>query len=432
MAHEAWRERNPGDAADATRRALLDVGRGALALLGAAAMAVAILILWIHPTAGDLWLLALYLSVSGALSLIVGYVGLRLLERVGFGGLGLRIAYGQLIVIVVALVNVGATAWLMFLSVHDFALLGSLLVFAATMAVFISIALARSISTAVQRVTAAARQMASGDLHARAVVSSRDELGTLAEAFNHMAGELEQSTERERSAELARRELVAAVSHDLRTPLASIQAMVEAINDGVVDDQETIQRYLKTTQTETERLARLIDDLFELSQIDGGSLKLSLEVGSLHDLISDTLQSLGPQAEQRGVRLVGTVEPALPAVRFDPARIQRVLDNLVGNAIRHSPAGGVVEIRGVASGDQVRVLVHDTGDGIPPSEQERVFERFYRGERSRARNGAGAGLGLTIARGIVSAHGGRIWVESAPGAGATFVFTLPRGDRGEA
>jgi signal transduction histidine kinase len=417
-----------GSAPDRSRRTLLDAGRGAVALLFASAVAIGILTLWIHPGAGDVRLLALYLGVSGSLSLALGYAGLQLLEQVGFGGLGLRIAYGQLIVIVVALVNVGATAWLMFLSVHDFALLGSLLVFAATLALFISIALARSISSAVQRVTAAARQMAAGDLRARAVVSSRDELGTLADAFNHLASELQQSTERERSADEARRELIAAVSHDLRTPLASIRAMVEAINDGVVADPETIRRYLKTTQSETERLAGLIDDLFELSQIDGGRLQLGLELGSLHDLISDTLQSLGPQAAQRGVRLVGTVDPALPAVRFDPARIQRVLDNLVGNAIRYTPPGGVVEIRGSAVDDQVRVIVHDTGEGIPQAEQEHIFERFYRGERSRERNGAGAGLGLTIARGIVSAHGGRIWVESAPGAGATFVFTLPRGD----
>jgi signal transduction histidine kinase len=348
------------------------------------------------------------------------------LEKRGIGGLTLRIAFGQLIVILVALVNVGATAWLMFLSPHDFTLLGSLLAFAAAMALFMSLALARSIAAAVGGVTAAARRMAAGDLSARAPRVSQDELGELASAFNLMADALEMAAERQQSAENARREVVAAISHDLRTPLASIRAMVEAINDGVVADAETIQRYLRTTQNETERLGQLIDDLFELSQLDAGALQPQLEMGSLHDLISDTLGSLEIQAEKHGVRLVASVDPGIGPARFDSRRIQRVLDNLVGNAIRHTPAGGQVELSAAAVNGDIKVTVRDTGEGIAPEEQDRIFERFYRGEKSRARDGAGAGLGLTIARGIVHAHGGRIWLESKPGQGTAFFFTLPR------
>jgi len=138
------------------------------------------------------------------------------------------------------------------------------------------------------------------------------------------------------------------------------------------------------------------------------------------------LRSLEIHAEKRGVLLVGSVDARIPPVCFDPARIQRVLDNLVGNAIRHTPPGGSIEIRAVEDSDEIRVGVKDTGEGIPLDEQAHVFERFYRGERSRARDGAGAGLGLTIARGIVDAHGGRMWVESGRGVGTTFFFTLPR------
>jgi signal transduction histidine kinase len=314
----------------------------------------------------------------------------------------------------------------MFLSSHDFALLTSLLIFAGIMALFVSVVLTRSISGPVSEVTDAARRMAAGDLQARAVVSTGDELGELARAFNQMANELEDAARRQLIADQSRRDLIAAISHDLRTPLASIRAMVEAINDGVAADPETIARYLRATQGETERLARLIGDLFEVSQIDSGALHLNVEPGSLHDLISDTIRSLSAQAEQRGIHLVGTVDPALPSIPFDSARVQRVLDNLVGNALRHTPAGGEIEIRAAVIGDNVQVDVRDTGEGIPAHEQEHVFERSYRGEESRSRGGGGAGLGLTIARGIVLAHRGQISVRSEPGKGTMFSFTIPR------
>lgn len=378
----------------------------------------------LRPPADELLLLAIYLLLSGSVSLVIGYGGLALLGRVGIGGLRVRVAFGQLLVIAVAFINIVVTALLMFLSPHDLALLGLLMFFAAVLALFFALAVAGSIAGAIGVVTDAARRMAAGDLSVRADVGLRDEVGEMARAFNQMAARLEEAARQQHDAEQSRRDLVAAVSHDLRTPLASIRAMVEAINDGVVSDRETIERYLETVQGETERLARLIDDLFELSQIDAGQLRLRLEKGSLHDLISDTLRSMRAQAERRGVHLVGAADPALPSARLDPARIQRVLDNLVGNALRHTPDGGTVELRAHETSDGLEVEVRDDGEGIAAEELPRIFESFYRGERSRGRDG-GAGLGLTIARGIVAAHGGRIDVESRPGAGTTFRFTLP-------
>jgi signal transduction histidine kinase len=390
------------------------------------AVAAGLMTFALSPPAAEVLLFTLYLVVSGGVSLAVGYAGLTLLGRWGVGGLRLRLAYGQVLVVVVAFINVVATALLMFISGHDLAMLGLLLFFAGLMAVFFALALADSIAGGVRAVAGAAGRMAAGDLAARADVASRDEVGALADAFNTMAVRLEAAAERQRDAEAARRHLVAAVSHDLRTPLASIRAMVEAINDGVVSDGETVGRYMRTIAGEVERLSGLISDLFELSQLDAGALELRLERGSLHDLISDTLRSLGAQAAHRGVRLAGAVDRALPAVRMDPARLQRVLDNLIVNALRHTPPGGTVEIRAEPDGAGVCVTVEDTGEGIPPGDLPRVFEPFYRGDGSRPRAG-GAGLGLTIARGIVELHGGRIWVESRPGQGATFRFTLPTG-----
>jgi signal transduction histidine kinase len=405
---------------------LTDVGRAISTVVLASASAIAVLFLVVQPPAHDITLLAAYLLVSGLLTLGIGYGGVALLARRGIGGLRLRLAFGQWIVVLIAILNIAATAKLMFLSSHDFALLASLLLFAGVMALFVSVALTRSIAGPVSDVTDAAQRMAGGDLQARATISTGDELGELARAFNQMASELEEAALRQLNADQARRDLVAAISHDLRTPLASIRAMVEAINDGVAGDPETIARYLQATQGETERLARLIDDLFEVSQIDSGALRLNVEPGSLHDLISDTIRSLSAQADQRGIKLLGSVDPGLPMVPFDSARVQRVLDNLIGNALRHTPPGGEIEIRAVVDGDDVRVDVRDSGEGIPAHEQAHIFERSYRGEKSRSRGGGGAGLGLTIARGIVLAHLGQIWVHSEPGQGTIFSFTLPR------
>lgn len=415
--------------------------RSAIALLaivvGCAAVA-AIAVATLRPPTSEVLLLSLYLLGSGGLSLAIGYVGLALLRRSGIGGLRLRLAYGQALVLLVAFVNIVVTALLMFISDHDLALLGLLLLYAALMSVFFALALADEIGGGVRAVAAAARQMAAGDLGARATVGTRDELGALSAAFNAMAEQLQSAAERQREAEAARRYLVAAVSHDLRTPLASIRAMVEAITDGVVVDEATVARYMQTIGAEVERLRLLINDLFELSQIDAGALELRFERGSLHDLISDTLRFFGAEAEQRAVHLAGSVHTALPPVLMDGARVQRVLDNLVGNALRHTPAGGTVEIRAdvlrtaetVVQGNEaaeaavVQVTVQDSGEGIPPHELPNIFQPFYRGDAARSRS-AGGGLGLTIARGIVELHGGRLWVESAPGRGAAFHFSLP-------
>ena len=316
----------------------------------------------------------------------------------------------------------------MFISEHDRSLLLTMLLFASLLAVGFSLYGAAPLARRVDQLRRGTARLAGGDLGAKVQVEGSGELASLAEDFNRMAQDLAQAAAREREAERARRDFIAAVSHDLRTPLASTRALIEAVADGVVEDPGTQARYLASARSELEKLGRLVDDLFELSRIDAGALQLNLEEASLRDLISDTLSGFRHQAESKGVRLVGEVSDGVDPVLANPPRLQRVLYNLVSNALRHTPADGTIVLRAEPHETLVHVEVSDTGEGITPEDLPRVFERSFRGERSRTRGetGDGAGLGLAIARGLIEAHGGEISVESRPGHGSRFRFTLRR------
>lgn len=234
--------------------------------------------------------------------------------------------------------------------------------------------------------------------------------------------------ERERAraaAEETRRELVAAVSHDLRTPIASLRLLVEAIDDGIVDE-ETRRRYLATMQTHIGSLSTMIDDLFELSRIEAGDIDWSMRQVELAPLVDETVDAMRPEARASGVEIRTELQAESLPARADPERIQRVLFNLIRNAIHHTPADGSVTVRAEATGEGVEIEIADTGEGVPLPERERIFEPFHRGGPDAAREGDGAGLGLAISRAIVETHGGRIWI--APGESGTRVrFALPAG-----
>jgi signal transduction histidine kinase len=202
--------------------------------------------------------------------------------------------------------------------------------------------------------------------------------------------------------------------------------MVEALADGVVEDEVERQRYLRTAQRDIRSLSSLIDDLFELAELDAGGLKLERWPSSLVDLISDTLESFSAPARQQQVTLHGSADPQVDPLLIDSGKIGRALANLVANALHYTPSGGTVEVSAWLEAGEARVSVRDTGTGIAPSDLPRVFERFYRGEKSRSRASGGSGLGLAIAKGVIQAHGGRIWAESAQGQGAVFTFALPK------
>ena len=365
-------------------------------------------------TGGGVGLAALLLLRPVVLARLGGVRG----HLVGAGLVGSLLLLGMVLA--------GARA--MFISEHDRSILLTMLLFASLLAVGFSLYGAVPLARRVEQLRRGTAQLAGGDLGAKVPVEGRDELAELAEDFNRMARRLAEASAREREAEKARRDLVAAVSHDLRTPLTSTRALIEAVADGVVEDPETRARYLASARSELEKLGRLVDDLFELSRIDAGALRLNLEEASLRDLISDTLSGFRHQAESKGVRLVGEVADGVDPVLANPPRLQRVLYNLVSNALRHTPADGAIVLRAEPAQDLVRVEVSDTGEGIAPEDLPRVFERSFRGERSRARTetGDGAGLGLAIARGLIEAQGGEISVESRPGLGSRFCFTLRR------
>jgi len=256
-------------------------------------------------------------------------------------------------------------------------------------------------------------------------VETADELGALAGAFNAMADRVEEAARQQHELDAARRALLAAVSHDLRTPLAAIRAMLEAIQDGVVDDAQTVERYHRAMHGEVERLSTLIDDLFELTRIEAGALRLSPRPTDVGELLMQSAEAMQAEAERAGVRLAIDVSPGIPLLTGDPQQLQRVLLNLITNALRHTPADGSVVLRAEPQPGGVALSVTDSGEGIPQADLPHVFERFYRADKSRSRASGGSGLGLAIARGIVEAHGGQIAVASALGRGTRFTVTLP-------
>ncbi len=399
---------------------------GVTALLALTGLVVGLTVAMLDPSGSDLGELAGYLLLSGGITIALGLV----VARRGLPAF-VRSTRGRLVLVavvtgVLALGNVGFTALLMFFSTHDLAILAGLLAFALGMSIFIAYSFSETTSRRMGQLVDAVRRISAGRLDARVPLDSNDEIGELAGALNAMAQRLEDSFGRERELENARRDLVSNVSHDLRTPLASIRAMIESINDGVVTDEPTIQRYLKTTQSEVETLSQLINDLFELSQMDAGILKLHAEAASVQDLVSDTLESMAAQAALQKLSLEGKVERDIGPVVMDSHRVQRVLYNLVQNSLRHTPPDGTISIRARDTGDAVEVQVADTGEGIPTLELDRLFDPGFRRDHARSRQLGGTGLGLSIAKGIVEAHGGRIWVESEPGKGSVFSFTLPK------
>jgi signal transduction histidine kinase len=220
--------------------------------------------------------------------------------------------------------------------------------------------------------------------------------------------------------------LYASISHDLRTPLSSMRAMIEALNDGVVADEETRTRYLVALDGEIGHMTGLIDDLFELSKIETGELRLRLGSLGIDEVVRQALDSFRPQVERAGISLRFDAG-GTPGVQADAERITRVIYNLLHNAFRHTPHDGAIVVQTASGHGEVRVTVSDTGEGIPAQDLPLVFERFFRGDRARTRDGAGAGLGLAIAKGIVEGHGGRMWVEPTGTQGTTIAFTIPVG-----
>ncbi|HML99042.1 MAG TPA: HAMP domain-containing sensor histidine kinase, partial [Tepidiformaceae bacterium] len=272
------------------------------------------------------------------------------------------------------------------------------------------------------------RELAAGDLEARAAVPGADEVAALASDVNALALRLGEARAERIALDRERRDLTASISHDLRTPLSTIRAMVDALDDGVVSDTAGMKRYFVTIRRDIERLDRMIDDLFELAQMDAGALRLQRDHVALHEIVGDVVSAMRPRAEQAGLTLDLVIAGETSEALLDGDRLERAVANLLRNAIEHTPPGGRVWVTVAESGGQVSLEVADTGEGIDPAVLPNIWTRFYRAERSRARPDAGsdgAGLGLAITRGIVEAHGGTVEVASEPDLGTTFTVRIP-------
>jgi signal transduction histidine kinase len=389
-------------------------------------LAMLVFVVVMRPPSGELQAMAVFLSITALISVIAGYGAYRLGWLSHSPRLSWTLLAGYALAAGLTFLNVGYSARRMFASEHDLLLAGVLLLFAGGIAMSLGYFVAAALTNRIQAVGRGAEAIAMGDLAVRVPVQGKDEVSQLAVTFNLMAERLQEADRQQRELDTLRRDLIAWVGHDLRTPLASTRVIVEALADGVVEDPETTQRYLRTAQRDIKSLSLLIDDLFQLAQMDAGGLKLDRQPHAISELAADTVESFHALAEQQQVTLNSKVAPGCDPVLVDAVQIGRALANLVGNALRHTPSGGAVTLRIWPNDDWVQVEVSDTGEGIPAKDLPRVFERFYRGEKSRSRATGGSGLGLAIAKAIVEAHGGRIWAESQPGQGARFIFSVPR------
>jgi signal transduction histidine kinase len=324
----------------------------------------------------------------------------------------------------VSLIAVFWTADRMFVSDHDAGVLASLMLFAGVIGARIATLLADRTAYDVERLGIGLGTFAAGDLSHRIEPAGPRELQDLAVSANEMAAELERMRSERDDADRARRNLVASVSHDLRTPLTSLRLLVEAIDDGVVEGPAETADALRRAKGYVTTLSTLVDDLFELARLEAGDISWTLSQVGVAELIDETVEAFRPLAEQKGLVLTESVPGDVAPVRGNPEKLQRVLYNLVQNAVRHTPQDGTVSLRAEGDAGFVRIEVADDGEGIPAEQAEQVFERFFRGGDG-ARNGTGAGLGLSISRAIVEAHGGRIWVEPREGRGSRVIFTLP-------
>ncbi|MFN2236042.1 MAG: sensor histidine kinase [Anaerolineales bacterium] len=382
------------------------------------------------PPLADLIFLIASLGITSLVSAAFGFLSHRLGWWRRLPHIRQTLILGYILAGGLALINIWLTAKLMFINQHDLILATILLIFAGGISIAFGYFISNSITHDLQILVFGAKEISKGDFATRVSVSGEDEVAQLALAFNQMAARLENTAETERALDEARRNLVAWASHDLRTPLASLKVMLDAMAEGIVNDPETIERYLKQSQNEVSQMSILLDDLFELAQLDAGYLDLEFQRISLSDLISDTLEGFSAKAKAKSISLQGSITDEVDPIWAAPDKISRILDNLVSNALRYTPSGGNIFIEARLNDDQVLIEVRDSGSGITPKDLPHVFDRFYRGEKSRTRNeknqSGGIGLGLSIVKGLIKAHGGEIGVNSELGSGTTFWFTLPK------
>ncbi|MGW4054321.1 sensor histidine kinase [Streptomyces sp. NPDC004779] len=364
----------------------------------------------------DVLLIAAFAFAGAAFAGLLGAVALRLVRR---RSVAVSLTVVAAVTVIAMLAGTLSVAQAMFLSSHDLWVVTVVVAMASLVSLATALVLGRWVVAGSRALTLAAREFGDGGSFSAPDGAAPAELAALTRELAATSAKLEASRERERALETSRRELVAWISHDLRTPLAGLRAMAEALEDGMAAEPA---RYHRQMRTEVERLTDMVGDLFELSRIHAGALVLSPSRVSVYDLVGDALSGADPLAREHRVRLVGHDVEAVP-VEVDGREMTRVLANLLGNAIRHTPADGTVAVAARCLDGAVVVSVTDGCGGIPDDDLARVFDTGWRGTEARTPP-AGAGLGLAIVRGIVEAHAGRAEVRNVPG-GCRFEVILP-------
>jgi signal transduction histidine kinase len=398
--------------------------RFALGIIIVISITLGVFYIIMQPQVNEIFLMAEFLSITAVISGIVAFATYRMGWLNRSPTIFWTLIGGYVLASMLTFINVWVTAWLMFFSQHDLLLATVLLLFAGGIAIAFGFFFSIALTDKIRNIDQAAKQVARGDFKVRIPVEGSDEIAGLASSFNQMAEQLQENAEKQKELDVLRRDLIAWIGHDLQTPLASIQAIIEALVDKVVDDPETIQRYLNTAQKDVRSLSILIDDLFEMAQLDAGGITLEKGLNSLSDLLSDTIEYFSKIAQEQEVQIEGEIDPGVDYIYMDASRISRVFNNLVSNAIRYTPPDGIVKIQITPISGNAFVEVFNTGEMIPPEDIPYLFDRFYRGEKSRSRATGGSGLGLAISKGFVEAHGGTIGVESQPNI-TRFYFSLP-------
>jgi signal transduction histidine kinase len=340
-------------------------------------------------------------------------------HRRRLGGLRRQMGVVALLTAVQLAVGVALFAELMFVSRHDAFFMALIAGYAGVVGIAAATLVARGMLSDVDAVRAGLAEVGEGARDVQVAVEGQDELAALATDVEAMVRQVAR-------AERARRELVAAVSHDLRTPVTTLRLVAEGLEDGIFEPERTREK-LRLISTHVRALGALIDDLLEFSRLEAGDVQWSTECVQLDDLLEETVEAMRPHADRGGVAVRAEVANGTTAARANPERLQRVLFNLIQNAIRHTPSDGSVVVRAEAIADRaVEIEVADTGEGIAPGDRTRVFEPFVQGETRAGRSDGAAGLGLAIARAIVEAHGGQIWLADAED-GTRVRFSLPAG-----
>ena len=365
------------------------------------------------------------LAILGPIAVATGltaYIARGLVARAGLAATMVAIAVVASLVTVVDLVVLNHY---MLIAPGNRTEVGLVVLYSLSAGIVAALIVGHSTTRALRRVAGVAARLGENDLDARVgELHASPELRQVGAALDLAAARIADLIETDRRTEAARRDLITSISHDLRTPLANLRAMVEAINDGVVDDPGVVRSYAEEMLRSIETLVAMVDDMFDLSRIDAVALRADTRAISIAEAVQQAVDGCRLEAQARSISVETDVEGA-SAVRCS-ARLARVLHSLVDNAVRYSPPGGIVAVTATGAGGGVEVTVDDSGPGLTPEQRTAVFEPFWRGDASRSSRGAG--LGLTLAQRITHALGGEIRVSESPGGGASCAVVLP-GDR---